>query len=70
MNDYLNSTLLTVHYVHSVELTTSQSNTYFAHAQWDQLRSWLYKVISFPTLEPKTIILGNGRQLDPLVRFN
>ena len=25
---------------------------------WDQLRSWLYKVISFPTLEPKTVILG------------
>ena len=32
MNDYLNLTLLTVHYAHSVELTTSQSNTYFAHA--------------------------------------
>ena len=25
---------------------------------WDQLRSWLYKVISFPILEPKTVILG------------
>ena len=25
---------------------------------WDQLRSCLYKVISFPTLEPKTVILG------------
>ena len=33
MNDYLNLTLLTVHYAHSVELITSQSNTYFAHAQ-------------------------------------
>ena len=33
MNDYLNLTLLTVHCVHSVELTTSQLNTYFAHAQ-------------------------------------
>ena len=25
---------------------------------WDQLRSWLYKVISFPISEPKTVILG------------
>ena len=25
---------------------------------WDQLKSWLYKVISFPILEPKTVILG------------
>ena len=25
---------------------------------WHQLRSWLYKVISFPTLEPKTVTLG------------
>ena len=25
---------------------------------WDQLRSWLYEVISFPILEPKTVILG------------
>ena len=25
---------------------------------WDQLRSWLYKAISFPILEPKTVILG------------
>ena len=25
---------------------------------WDQLRSWLYKVISFPILELKTVILG------------
>ena len=32
MNDYLKLTLLTVHYAHSVELT-SQSNTYFTHAQ-------------------------------------
>ena len=25
---------------------------------WDQLRSWLYEVISFSILEPKTVILG------------
>ena len=25
---------------------------------WDQLTSWLYEVISFPILEPKTVILG------------
>ena len=25
---------------------------------WDQLKSWLYEVISFPILEPKTVILG------------
>ena len=25
---------------------------------WDQLRSWLYEVISFPILELKTVILG------------
>ena len=25
---------------------------------WDQLRSWSYEVISFPILEPKTVILG------------
>ena len=24
---------------------------------WDQLKSWLYEVISFPILEPKTVIL-------------
>ena len=33
VNDYINLTLLTVHYAHSVELTTSQSNTYFVHIQ-------------------------------------
>ena len=32
MNDYINLTLLTVHYAHSVELRTSQSNAYFVHA--------------------------------------
>ena len=25
---------------------------------WDQVRSWLYEVISFPILEPKKVILG------------
>ena len=30
---YINLTLLTIHYAHSVELTTSQSNTYFVHVQ-------------------------------------
>ena len=48
MNDYLNLTLLIVHYAHSV----------VTQRLWDQLRSWLYEVISFPISEPKTIILG------------
>ena len=25
---------------------------------WDQLKSWMHEVISFPILEPKTVILG------------
>ena len=33
MNDYIHLTLLTVHYAHSVEVTTSQLNTYFVHAK-------------------------------------
>ena len=33
MNDSINLTLLIVHYAHSVEFTTSQSNTYFVHVQ-------------------------------------
>ena len=29
-----------------------------AQTQWDQLKSWMHEVISFPILEPKTVILG------------
>ena len=31
---------------------------------WDQLKSWLYEVISFPSLEPKTVILGLPSEQD------
>ena len=30
---------------------------------WDQLRSWLYEVISFPILEPKTTLLRRAVRL-------
>ena len=29
---------------------------------WDQLKSWMHGVISFPILDPKTIILGLWRK--------
>ena len=61
MNDYLNLTLLTVHYAPLWSLQrVNQTLILQMHSDSetvDQLRSWLYEVISFPILEPKTVIL-------------
>ena len=66
MNDCLNLTLLTASplcslcgaYNESIKFKHLFCTCTVTQRLWDQLRSWLYKVISFPILEPKTAILG------------